>query len=502
MDKRLQRARINAISTLLHQLVSTACGIVIPWVMIEKFGSEAYGATTSIAQFLAYVALFEGGVGRVARGALYGPLASGDMESVSGIYLATKRFFHILGMAFVGYAVILAFCYYDVSNIIGFTRDYVFVLVLAIAVGKFAEYMGGITNITLFHADQKQYVVNTVLILTSILNVVLVILLANAGVDILWVKFVSSMVFVLKPVLFTWYLKTHYRLVKTPSRAVLPNKATGVAQHVAYVIQNNTDVLILTLFANLKTVAVYAVYHLISYSLRNIATSFTGGMEAVFGNMIAKNEDKSLHMIHRKYRFLLTVLALTLFATAGALIVPFVKLYTYGTTDADYVQPLFALLLLLADAINCLILPCFNMTIAANKLKESKIGAYGEAIVNLVLSLILVFRNPLVGIAIGTLASAVFKCVYYAVFSGKHILAINTTTLLRDIFIAIVALTSMTLIGMVVAAYVPLYNYWRWIVCGFVMVPLMGVVAAVVGATLYPDVAMSYVVFVRKKLKR
>ena len=85
MDKRSQRAKINAMTTLIAQLVSTAIGIMIPSIMIEHFGSEAYGATTSIASFLAYISLFEGGIGRVARGALYGPLAVDDKEQISSI---------------------------------------------------------------------------------------------------------------------------------------------------------------------------------------------------------------------------------------------------------------------------------------------------------------------------------------------------------------------------------------------------------------------------------
>ena len=92
MDKRMQRAKINALTTSLSQIVSTLIGIAIPWIMIANFGSEAYGATTSIASFLAYISLFEGGIGRVARSALYKPLADGDEEQISSIYLAVKRF--------------------------------------------------------------------------------------------------------------------------------------------------------------------------------------------------------------------------------------------------------------------------------------------------------------------------------------------------------------------------------------------------------------------------
>ena len=69
MGQRIARVKMNVISTLTHQLVTTLCGLVIPWIMIDTFGSTAYGITISIAQFLSYITLLEGGIGRVARGA-------------------------------------------------------------------------------------------------------------------------------------------------------------------------------------------------------------------------------------------------------------------------------------------------------------------------------------------------------------------------------------------------------------------------------------------------
>lgn len=500
MDKRTQRAKINALSTLLNQLLSTAIGVVIPWIMIRSFGSEAYGATTSIAQFLAYISLFEGGIGRVARGALYAPLAAGDEDEVSRIYLAVKRFFSIIGFAFLGYTLILAFCYYDISDISGFTREYVFALVIAIAIGKFAEYMGGITNITLFNADRRQYVVNSVVIVTGILNVILIAILASSGVDILWVKLTSSLVFVLKPIIFTVYLKTHYRIKKTKSRAVLQNKATGIAQHIAYVVQNNSDVLILTVCADLNYVAVYSVYHLISFSLRNITTSFTGGMEAHFGNLIAKGERENLIEYYKRYKFILTVLTVMLFGAAGALIVPFVKLYTHDTTDTNYVQPIFAIILLLSDAINCLVWPCFNLSIAANKLKESQTGAFVETAINLIVSFALVLWNPLVGVAVGTLVSAIFKSVYYIVFASKQILHRNEKRMLSEFFVTVAVLLCVSIGGMIIASYMPLYNYWRWIVGGFMTVAITAPISIILAATFYPKTFKSIMTLIKRSV--
>jgi len=501
-DNRVSRARINELSTLLNQLITTGIGVIIPWIMIDHFGSEAYGATTSIAQFLAYISLFEGGIGRVARGALYAPLAEGDNEKISGIYLAVKRFFRILGLAFLGYALILALFYYDIADVSGFTREYLFLLVLAIALGKFAEYMGGITNITLFNADQRQYVVNSVVIFTSILNVAMIALLAVLGADILWVKLVSSMVFVLKPIIFTAYLKRNYRIEKNAKLDALKNKATGIAQHIAYVIQNNTDVLILTICADLKMVAVYSVYHLVTYSLRSITISCTGGMEAVFGNMIVKGEQEELIATYRNYKFTLTVLTVVLFGAAALLILPFVKIYTNGVSDVDYIRPVFAALLLVADAINCLIWPCFNLTIAANKLKESKLGAYLEAALNVSVSIVLVFWDPLIGVAIGTLASALFKSVYYMVFSSKKILRVNVYKPMFCFLFTCILLIVFTVCGSFLSGVVPVYDYWDWILMGIVTVVVMGPIGLAVGYVFYPESATKYFAVISKKIKK
>lgn len=491
MDKRQKRAKINAATTLGNQLVATLCGMLIPWIMIDSFGSEAYGATTSIAQFLSYISLLEGGIGRAARGELYKPLAEGDTVNVSRVYMAVKRFFTTIGTAFLVYAVVLAFCYYDIADITLFTRDYVFWLVIAITIGKFAEFMGGYSNITLFNADQRQYVSNVTVIVTSLLNVLLVVVLARSGCDLLWVKLGSSLVFVLKPIVYSIYRKKNYTIVRTAERAKLKNQWTAIGQHIAYFIQNNIAIFTLTVFADLKAVAVYSVYHLISFSLRNIVTSFGGGMEAMFGDMIAKNETEALEKAYKRYKLTLTLLTLALFGAAMVLIQPFIKLYTAGVTDTNYSQPIFAGILLLSDAIYCLTLPCYNLPISAGKLKESRTGAYGEAIVSVVVSMVLVFWNPLIGVALGALAAMLFKSVYLIVFSGKEILRMRPWKMLRNFGLSVAVLTAIAVGGMWAAPYFAIENYISWALHGVGAVVITGAAALLVGSLLYPKTMKS-----------
>lgn len=493
MDRRQKRAKINAATMLVNQLVATVCGMLIPWIMIDTFGSEAYGATTSIAQFLSYISILEGGIGRAARGELYKPLAEGNTENISRVYLAVRRFFNTIGAAFLGYAFVLAFCFHDIADVAAFSRDYIFWLVVVMTIGKFAEFMGGYSQITLFNADQRQYVSNITVIGTSVLNVLLVVILSRSGCDLLWVKLGSSLIFVVKPIIYTIYLKKHYTIVRTKERAKLKNQWTAIGQHIAYFVQSNIAVFALTVFADLKQVAVYSVYHLISYSLRNVVTSFGSGMEAMFGDMIAREENEALVKAYKRYKMILTLLTLTLFGTAMVLILPFIKLYTAGVTDTNYYQPVFAGVLLLADALYCVTLPCYNLPIAAGKLKESRAGAYGEAIIAVVVSIALIFWNPLLGVGIGLLTAMLFKSVYLIVFSAKRILRVSAWKLLRGFIGTTMALLFMAYGGILISKYLLIENYISWAFHGVAIVVVMGAVAALVGNIQYPGLIKSVV---------
>ena len=92
-DNRTTRAKKNIVTSLASQVVALLCGIVVPRLMIGAFGSEAYGATSSITQFLAYITLLEGGIGGVARAVLYKPLAQRNMDTIGAIMEEVKKFF-------------------------------------------------------------------------------------------------------------------------------------------------------------------------------------------------------------------------------------------------------------------------------------------------------------------------------------------------------------------------------------------------------------------------
>ena len=466
---RFQSAKVNMVTTLLYQLVIIASGIVVPKFMILYYGSDTYGATSSITQFLSYVALLEGGIGSVARAELYEPLADGDGLGISRIYNAISRVFRVIGYAFIAYTVILACCYNKIADVSFLESSYTFCLVIAIGVSSIAQYFFGIANLVLLNADQKRYVSNMVMIVTTALNAILVIVLIKAGCDILTVKICSSSIFILRPVFFSAYVKRHYRIDKKlkPGKNVLEQKWTGLGQHFAYFLHTHTDVAVLTIMADLKWVSVYTVNNFVISSIRNIVTALTGGMEAIFGEIVAKQEKDALKSTYGYYDLFISCATLILFGTTAVLIEPFIRIYTKNITDAQYIQPVFVMVMLFAEAIDCMFLPCTTLPIAANKFKDIRWGAYGEALLNVGLSCVLVLWKPLEGIAIATAVSILYKNIFYFVYVSKNILQAPFSYGKRYILYTAVLLT-VAGAGYAMVSAIDISSMLAWVVCGFV----------------------------------
>lgn len=499
---KIQKSKLNVLTTLMKQVVATLCGILLPRVLIGAFGSVVYGATTSIAQFLSYISLLEGGIGRVARGALYEPLAKGDKGQISRIYRAIRNFFLKLAGIFLIYTLVIALFYHDIAGVTVFERPFTFGLVIAISLSTMANYLGGISDLTLMNADQKQYLTNTVITVTNIANMLLVVILVWADANILAVKLATALVFVTRRVFYTGYVKRHYRLPKVSANGYqLEQKWTGMGQHIAFFLHTNTDIILLTLFADLKLVAVYSVYYLVVRSIWDISSSFAGGMEAKFGELIAKKQEDTLYRSYRKYSMMLTLVALVLFGCTGVLIVPFVRLYMAGVTDADYIQPVFALLLLLAEAINCFVLPYTTLPISANQLKKSRWGSYGEAIVNVGLSLVLIHWDPLLGVAAGTLAATVFKAAFYMRYTAKHILGCSVWHIAGRIAGAAAVLLAVSCVGMTALWNVTMANFFVWVLWAAGVFLAVGAVTLLFGMAAYPRELKSMVLRLLSKRK-
>ena len=420
---RTKKALINAIVSIVLQLITIVIGFILPKIFLEAFGSEINGAISSITQFLGSITLLEVGVGGVTRAALYKPLAENDTYKISGIVNATKQFFRKLAFIFVLYALFLALTFkYISSTELGFT--FVFTLVVIISVSQLSQYYFGSSYYILLQADQNRYISSSMDIVIIIINTIITILLIKMGFNILVIKFISVFIYSLKPVLLSLYVSKKYRIDKAVplDNEAIKQKWNGLGHHLAYYVQNNVDMMVVTVQLGLKWASVYSVYHMILWGVDGFLNSALSFKEAIYGNMIAKGEINLL-----KKRFVLmetisSILNVVFYSTCGLLILDFIRIYTENIHDINYVITSVAILFI-ATAYCTSVKDNFNdIVLAAGHYKQTQMSAFIEAGLNLFLSVILAHYLGLEGILIATIVSVSYRIIYYVLYLSKHII--------------------------------------------------------------------------------
>ncbi len=438
---------LNTATSLAGQLVGMICGFILPRLILEQFGSEVNGLTQSIKHFLGIISFLDLGVGQVIRSALYGPLNRGNDDEISSVLDSGKLFYRRLAWMLAGYVGVLTLIYPVVVQT-GFGWGYTAALIAAMAVSTFAQYYFGIVNEQLIHADQRSYLVYGMQIGTLILNTLVCAWLIRAGCSIQTVKLATSAIFLLRPVMLALYIRSRYKIDRRICYTGEPiaQKWNGVAQHISAVILDGTDTIVLTLFSTLTNVSVYSVYFLVIGSLQQFYQSATAGIHSVAGALWAKGDRAGQERLFQLAQIALHYITVFLYSCTGLLIVPFVRVYTDGLTDGNYVQPLFAVLLTAAYGIRCLRTPYNIWILAAGHYRQTQVCHITAAALNLIISVLAVWKFGLVGVAVGTLCAMLYQTGWMAWYNMRALLCQRVWTIVKPFAVDILTTAAICLL--------------------------------------------------------
>lgn len=466
---RSKKALHNMTASLIYEFIAVICGLILPRLILKNFGSSYNGITTSITQFLSCVALLKCGVGEVTRAALYKPLSEKNTLEISAIVNATSHFTKKIAFIFLGAIFIFAGVY---PFLVKDEFEWLFsaTLVLILSISTFIQYYFGLAYQFLFEADQRQYVLMLTQTFSTILNTVLAAILIYAGAGIHLVKLGSALAFSINPLIIFAFAKRKYKIDKNvaPNNSAISQRWDAFAQSVAYFIHNNTDVIVLTLFTNTKEVSVYTVYNYVIFNIRSVIISFVNGFGAAFGNMIAKGEKKLIEINLKLYELIIFATTSVIYTTTGIMIVSFALIYTADVNDVSYNRPIFALIITIAGAFSCFRVPYQTIVEAAGHFKQTRTGAIIEALLNITISVVLVIKFGLIGVAIGTLVATVFRSFQYAIYLSRHIVKRNIMIFIFHIIINL----AVALLTFIVSKYLFTFdtpNFAWWILKAFLV---------------------------------
>lgn len=453
----------NSISPLIYQATTIICGFILPRLILSHFGTEVNGLVNSITQFLGIIAFLELGVGAVVQSSLYKPLADNDNIAVSKVITSADKFFRKLGYILAIYIVVMLFYYpYLVKQSFSFT--FTATLIVAISIRSFAQYFFGIVNRLLLLADQKAYIQYVALTLAVITNTVACYILIALDCSVQIVYGMTSVIFFLQPLAIHIYIKRHYTLDRKIYYDVEPikQKWNGIAQHIAAVILSGSDSIVLTTFSTLVNVSIYTVYYLPMSGARLMIMSMISGINALIGNLWAKQDLVELRKVFAWTEWSIHTGTTLIFTLTAILIVPFVEVYTHGVNDANYMQPLFGVLLVAANSGHCLRLPYNIMILAAGHYKQTQHNYIIAAMMNIAISIVCVMQFGLIGVALGTLAAMVYQTVWMAWYNSKNFIQWPMKNFFKQIGVdAVSAVLILIISGYFTMAGI---NYLEWVI--------------------------------------
>ncbi len=452
-----KKALYNILSQFTYEIISFVCGLILPRLILSTFGSEYNGMVSSITQFLQYISILTLGISGATRVAIYS--AKGDIEKISKILKSTEKYMRKVSLVLVFYGIILAIVYPFIINSI-YSWINVASLVIIIGIGTFAEYFFGVANNAFISANQSKYVYNVILIFTKITSTVVSIILIKYGFSIQIVKLGAAVCFATGPILLNYIIVKKYKIIKKidADNIVLEQRKDVMAHSIANIVHDNTDVFLLSLFKNVKVVSIYSIYNLVFSSLKKLSNVFTNGLEGAFGDLWARGKIESYEKNFKIFEYLNFVFVIVIFSCTTFLILPFVRLYTFGVNDVNYIIPFYAFLSVFACAFFCLRTPYLIAVQSAGKYKETRNGAIFEATINFLISIILVKPLGLIGVTIGTLFANVFRTLQYEIYVSKNLVERSNYDFVKQVIWAI----SCFIIIFALQKYLFTFNIINW----------------------------------------
>jgi O-antigen/teichoic acid export membrane protein len=423
----------NSAMSFLQQIVTLLYGLLIPRLILEKYGSDVNGTIASITQFISITSLIQGGFSNATRVAYYAPVAKKDDALISVVNKTSLSLFRRFGIVLANYVIVLGIIYPRMVNI-PFSYSQGFMLIMVLALNAFFECFFGLSNQLLLFADQKDYINSGLIIFCTVTNGLMTAILIYLDFSIIFVKFIASLIFILRPVFLYFYVRKHYNLDTTvnKNKELLVQSKDAFAASVAFYVHKSTDNIVITALLDVVWVSIYSVHRYVVGSVSTLVASVLGNTEVVFGQLFALDGKDKLRREIPVYDLMIKILSTIVFFTCAACINQFVGIYTKNVKDTDYFHPVFALIMCAAEYIYCTSLTYNNMIMAAGHIRQTKWISIVEALTNIILSVILVFKFGIIGVAVGTLIAFCFNTIANYAYMKKNLLEYDTFYVFKE----------------------------------------------------------------------
>ena len=419
MERKALAAK-NSIIGLISQLITTVLKFVLRSIFINYLGVELLGINSTLVSVLNTLSLSELGFQTAVVYRLYQPLTEKNYDAINEIISIFRKVYQGIAIFFIVAGIVcLPLLQYIITGIEVTFEIYIYFILLII--NSAASYMMAYKR-TLLYADKKDYyskIIDTVFnIVVTGLKIALIIIFKN------YTLYLAATIFqtVMSNVIVHYFCGKLYPYLKQikfskPTFNLIFHDVKNVfASKIAGFIYSSTDNLLISIFAATITVGYFVNYTTITTSLKSIINSALNPITPIIGNMLTDKDDKKSEKVLYQYTFIRYLLSVAFIIPFIVLAQDFIELWV----GKDFVLSIWVVILLAFDLYVFLIHNVFLDYInGAGLFRDEKYIEIGSAVINLVLSIILVQFMGIEGVLIGTVVTQLYCWIVRSLLTYK-----------------------------------------------------------------------------------
>lgn len=423
----MQTARkglLNIICSFLGQIIIIAIGIIVPRLVVVSYGSEVNGLLTSVTQIFTCFSLFEAGIGAASLQALYAPVVNNDREKIQGIIVATHKFYIKTGILYAVSVILLALFYpffvkVDISywTVVG--------IILFGGLGNCINFLYQGKYRILMEAQGYLFVSTNITTLINVITSLTKVALLMLGYSVLAVQFSCFCINILQMIIYSFFVRKHYSWIEfntSPDLAAISQKGATLIHQISGIIFYNTDTIFLTLILqNLRVVSVYTMYNNIIQMVNTMLVQIVNGFNFRLGQ-IFNTDMKKYNKLHHIVEIVSLGSMFSAMTVVYICILPFMRLYTLGVKDVNYINKYYPLFFVLVPIMSYGRNIGNNVVNFAGHFQQTQWKAVLETVLNIVISIAMIRRFGIIGALLGSIIASAYRTVDIILYSYRYLL--------------------------------------------------------------------------------
>lgn len=434
---RIQKLKKNIIYGYASSIISVILGFISRTVFIYILNESYLGVYSLFTNVLGVLSFADLGLGTAMNFALYKPVADDDKNTIKSLMLFYKKSYRkiagVITIIGIGIIPVLQFIVKDPGDV-GNIYVYYLIFLFNTVSTYFVSYKFALVN-----AEQKNYVITRIDMIVNTINLTINIIVLLIFKNFLIYLLSSSIILLFRAMFLSFYLNKEYpylmekdvlELSQTQIAPIKKNVNALIFHKFAEVAIYQTDNIIISSFINVTTVGRIANYNILITSVNTFIHMIFNSATSSFGNLVAEGDLIKNLKTFKIYNFINFWIYGFSSISFYLLLTPFITLWI---GDSSLIDGWSVFLICVSNYFLGQRTSFLNFKTAFGQFYDDKYAALIAAIINLVVSVVMVNLIGLPGIYIGTLVSGLFESIVRPIISYQKITDDNISNYFKEL---------------------------------------------------------------------